>query len=122
MTKPMTLDLTPSEAARRDLVESGGSAVANLRTDHALIAWAKTQKVFVRIDRRSVWGNPFRIGTDGDRATVIDRYRAYLLASPQLLARLPELRGKLLGCWCHPEPCHGCVLLQQLAEVSHCRL
>ena len=32
----------------------------------------------VRIDRRSRWGNPFRIPQDGTRAEVIARYRADL--------------------------------------------
>src|SRR4051812_27107998 len=57
-----------------------------------------------------VWGNPFVIGRDGDRATVIAKYERWLQTQPQLLARLPELKGKRLGCFCHPAPCHGDVL------------
>src|SRR5215831_6014372 len=30
----------------------------------------------------------------------------------ELMAALPELRGKDLACWCSPEPCHGEVLLE----------
>jgi hypothetical protein len=56
------------------------------------------------------WGNPFVIGRDGDRATVIAKYERWLQTQPQLLARLPELQGKRLGCFCHPAPCHGDVL------------
>ncbi|HEX5157649.1 MAG TPA: DUF4326 domain-containing protein [Ktedonobacterales bacterium] len=47
-------------------------------------------------------------------------YREWLLKTPALLERLPELRGKVLGCWCapkggivgnlHGETCHGEVL------------
>lgn len=59
---------------------------------------------------RGPWGNPFVIGCDGDRAEVIERYERYLLESPGLLARLYELKGKTLGCWCAPQPCHGDVL------------
>ena len=29
-----------------------------------------------------------------------------------LLAALPELQGKVLGCWCAPLPCHGDVLVE----------
>lgn len=63
----------------------------------------------------SVWHNPFRIGTDGTREEVVAKYHTYLLARPDLLARLPELRGKLLGCWCKSRAapdtlCHGDVL------------
>ena len=68
----------------------------------------------VRIDRRTVWGNPYRIGADGDRATVIARYRRELWrrieAGEIALADLAALSGKTLACWCAPEPCHGDVL------------
>ena len=66
----------------------------------------------VYIGRPSYWGNPFTIGVDGNRAQVIEKFRAQLLASPSLLARVPELRGKDLVCWCAPQACHGDVLLE----------
>lgn len=72
----------------------------------------------------SIWANPFVIGPDGTRAEVIEKYRANLMRHHDLLARLPELRGKVLGCWCAPtregltasDPlvCHG----QVLAEMA----
>jgi uracil-DNA glycosylase family 4 len=55
-------------------------------------------------------GNPFVIGTDGSRAEVITRFEEHLLSTPALLAMLPELRGKIIGCWCAPLPCHCEVL------------
>ena len=55
-------------------------------------------------------GTPFKIGKHGDRSEVIDAYRDHLEHSPGLKLRLPQLRGKVLGCWCHPEPCHGDLL------------
>lgn len=64
----------------------------------------------VLIDRSSKWGNPFVIGRHGNRAEVILKYEAWVKTKPHLLAALPELRGKVLGCWCHPEACHGDVL------------
>lgn len=66
----------------------------------------------VYVGRPSPWGNPFVIGPDGDRDRVIARYREYLLASPALLARLGELRGKDLICWCSPQACHADVLIE----------
>jgi hypothetical protein len=62
--------------------------------------------------RRSKWANPFKIGRDGTREEVIAKYRAWLLGQPELMAALPELRGKDLACWCAPEPCHAEVLLE----------
>lgn len=64
----------------------------------------------VYIGRPSKWGNSFVIGQDGTRAEVIEKYRLKLLESPELLADLHELEGKVLGCWCAPQPCHGDVL------------
>lgn len=64
----------------------------------------------VYIGRGSVWGNPFVIGRDGDRAEVIRRYEAHLASSPALIAMLPQLRGKRIACFCAPLACHGDVL------------
>ena len=44
------------------------------------------------------------------------KYRAWLLANPELLEKLPELKGKVLGCWCAPEACHGDIL----SELANC--
>ena len=60
--------------------------------------------------KASKWGNPFRIGRDGTRDEVIAKYRAWLGQQPDLMAALPELRGKDLACWCTPERCHAEVL------------
>jgi len=61
--------------------------------------------------------NPFRPGRDGSRSEVVARYREYLLSRPDLLALLPGLRGKRLGCWCAPEPCHAEVIAE-LADAA----
>ena len=61
---------------------------------------------------QSKWANPFHIGRDGNRDEVIEKYRDWLLQQPDLMAALPELRGKDLACWCVPERCHAEVLLE----------
>ena len=66
---------------------------------------------------RSPLANPFRIGHDGTRDEVIDKYEAWLLSNPHLMAILPGLKGKTLGCWCKPDACHGDVLAR-LADMS----
>ena len=67
-----------------------------------------------RIDRRTVGGNPFRIGKHGDRGAVIALYRRELWrgirAGEIALADLAARSGETLACWCAPEPCHGDVL------------
>ena len=66
----------------------------------------------------SKWANPFMVGKDGDRAQVLAKFRAYLLARPDLLADLPELTGKTLFCWCKPDACHGDVLAELAEEAA----
>ena len=65
----------------------------------------------VYIGRGSKWGNPFRIGADGDRATVIAKHESWLRDQHHLLRALDELRGCDLVCFCAPLPCHGDLLL-----------
>jgi hypothetical protein len=72
--------------------------------------------VYVGRGRGSRWGNPFKEGRDGTRQQVIAKYERWLRARPELMARLPELRGKVLGCWCAPKPCHADVLLRLANE------
>ena len=60
----------------------------------------------------SAFGNPYRVDVDGTRAEVIERYREWILTRPELLARLHELRGSVLACWCSPEACHADVLAE----------
>ena len=72
--------------------------------------------VYVGRGRGSVWGNPFEIGKDGDRAEVIAKHREWFLAQPELVERARrELRGKDLVCFCAPAACHA----DTLAEVAN---
>jgi hypothetical protein len=110
---------TEEELALRKQMENGKTVVVSLRGMHTnLIAWAETEGLYVRIDRRTDWGNPFEMPDDGGRGEVIFKYRTYYLPHKVLLqARLPELSGKALGCWCSPEACHGDVLKDAVEEL-----
>lgn len=70
----------------------------------------------------SVFANPFKIGRDGTREEIIEKYREYietkLEQSPELITKLVSLRGKTLGCWCYPEACHGDVLLELIEKYD----
>ncbi len=80
------------------------------------VVHCKREPYDVYIGRPSIWGNPFEIGRDGTREEVIKKFANYLFHSAQLLAKLPELKGKTLGCWCAPLPCHGDILLKLANE------
>jgi len=63
----------------------------------------------------SKWANPFSVKTYG-REEAIRKYKEYILSKPELIKALGELKGKTLGCWCHPESCHGDVLVELYKE------
>lgn len=78
----------------------------------------------VYIGRPSPWGNPFshEFGTLAEykvrtREEAVEAYEQWILKQPALLARLPELKGKTLGCWCVPALCHGHVLQKLCALI-----
>jgi hypothetical protein len=75
-----------------------------------MVVHCKKSKFDVYIGRPSKWGNPFSIGRDGSRMEVIAKYGLWIQTQPHLLKALPELRGKVLGCWCSPKACHGDIL------------
>ncbi|KAN0036758.1 hypothetical protein ACTFIV_002067 [Dictyostelium citrinum] len=63
------------------------------------------------------FGNPFVVGKDGDRNTVVKKYRDWIFSPEQndLFNAAKELKGKILACWCSPMNCHGYVL----AEIAN---
>lgn len=86
--------------------------------DHPVIrvVHCKEEPYDIYIGRPSKWRNPFRLGVDArSRDHVIQLYERWIQTQPELMAALPELRGKILGCWCAPKRCHGEVL-KRLAE------
>jgi hypothetical protein len=73
--------------------------------------------VYIGRGRGSVWGNPYthKSGTLAEFvvptvAEAIKQYEIWFRQQTELIGRLAELRGKILGCWCKPGPCHGDVL------------
>ena len=81
------------------------------------VVHCKKEPFDVYIGRPSKWGNPFShlAGTLADfkvvsREEAIASYENWIMKQADLLADLPDLRGKILGCWCSPKACHGEVL------------
>jgi len=70
----------------------------------------------VYIGRPSKWGNPFRLKDPNDikeRRLVVLRFAHWFYLPAQVQLRVDarnQLRGKVLGCYCAPPPCHGDVL------------
>lgn len=67
----------------------------------------------VAITRRTIWGNPYRIGVDGTREQVIAKYRELVERNDELRTKIQhELYGRDLMCYCRPWACHGDVILE----------
>lgn len=85
----------------------------------------------VKVSRPGPWGNPWRVGRDGDAAYCVEQYRRCLCGEPvhawpnddadtEAAIRLNTddvvpifLAGKNLACWCALDaPCHADVLLR----------
>jgi len=66
----------------------------------------------------SMFANPFKIDTDNPREIVIKKYKKYIIEKikndENYETAFLNLKGKNLGCWCAPEPCHADVLMKLL--------
>ncbi len=101
-------------------------AVINLKHEHRLreeFEYAQVVNNTVLIDRRTRWGNPYRIAPDCSRERAVARYRADLWrrirAGEIALEDIAELDGMWLACWCDPLPCHGHVLARAAAWAAN---
>lgn len=83
----------------------------------ARVVHCKQESYDVYIGRPSKWGNPYQLGPDGSREEVIEKYMEWLENNPDLLGDIYELKGKVLGCWCKPKPCHGDVLVDIINQL-----
>ena len=103
------------------------SAVINLRHEPKLreeFEYAQVVGNTVLIDRRTRWGNPFRICSGQNAEQAVARYRVHLWerirAGEVTLEDLAELESCWLACWCSGDghPCHGEVLERAAAWAS----
>lgn len=117
---PEEMKWSKEELDRRRIVEAGGTVVANMHSgkDDYLLRWARSTNRFVRIDRTSEWGNPYEMPADGNRETVCQSFEIYFSRKLSLHLKVGSLAGKVLGCWCYPEQCHGTYLANQVKEQN----
>lgn len=71
------------------------------------------------------FGNPFFLrnpNDDNERTHVIYKYKQYFLNRIEIDYKFREavlsLKGKKLGCFCAPKPCHGDIIIQWLDNLS----
>ena len=73
----------------------------------------RNMNYYVKGTHASKWANPFPVKNHGLEKS-LELYEKYICSSYELMNSLPELKGKNLGCWCHPEKCHGDILMNLL--------
>ena len=101
-------------------------AVINLRHEPRLrekFEYSHVHNNTVLVDRRTKWGNPFRVTAAVTPAQAVALYRTDLWrrirAGEIALEELAELDGCWLACWCvGSHPCHAEVLARAAAWAS----
>jgi Domain of unknown function (DUF4326) len=132
-TNSDSLQWTPRQLQLRERLDRLETVVVNVNKsseDVAIVAWAQERGLLVYVghrglyDRwpRSVWANPYRMSPTAtpeeearERDRVCELFVRHLAEEPDLLARIGELKGKALGCWCAPSRCHA----DYLAELAN---
>jgi hypothetical protein len=111
MNKQLDIFQVIAEETKSDTV------VVNIKTNPG----ATKLPGYVYIGRGSKWGNRFVLiehGGEYTREEAIALYEEEIRTKPELLALLPTLKGKTLGCYCKPEACHGDILVKLLTEAT----
>ena len=80
----------------------------------------------------SIWGNPFPVSDRGySLEESLEKYKQYIESKPDLINKLKELDGKVLGCWCKtsdrnsdivsnkPKKCHGDILAELVEKYNN---
>ena len=84
------------------------------------VVFVKQNSNKIRFPRKaSIWANPFKISKTTTRSDVLKKYEKYIrerISNDHNNYCIESLRGKTLGCWCHPEECHGDILVKLLDE------
>jgi len=121
--KPDSLNQTPFSVTRYpDQVVNFSDVKSHY--DKSTKSWDSDQYIYIgRYNRgaglqSSDWRNKKKITATVDRAGVIADYKTKILNDPELISRLPELKDKILVCWCAPEACHGDVLIELLQDMD----
>lgn len=87
--------------------------IVNVRTSNlgTKSHWINPNTVYVYCGRPSRLGNPYVVGRDGDRDTVIRKCwndQQWLMTVQEFInwLRTTNAENVILGCWCAPKRCH----------------
>lgn len=115
-----------SHARRRSALHHQTTMLEEFSQDTRVVHCRK-ESYDVYIGRPSEYGNPYTHINDKQtkaqfvvktREDAISSYRKWLLSQPEMLKRIMELDGKVLGCWCKPKSCHGDVIVEVINKIK----
>lgn len=101
--------------------------IGNIRNPPKSPDWPKYR--YVKVDRSTAVGNPFKIGPDGTRKDVIDKFRDWLPKAYKENERVRSIIDRLVDhelhnecetvllCWCDPLPCHASVIKDFVLDI-----
>lgn len=104
----VSTDLASEEEKRLiEKIKKGETVVINMQSHKIAKKIAQDMGVYVRVDRYSKFGNPFPMKTERQRSEVCKKYKNWILAKQDKIQQIKTLKGKVLGCHCHPKQCHA---------------
>ncbi|MCP2259680.1 protein of unknown function (DUF4326) [Streptoalloteichus tenebrarius] len=115
---------TGDERRLAERVLAGHAVVVNVRRSgpHGrLVPWLVEHDLITYVGHagpRHSWpdsdfASPFVKEAKTDREAMVRHYREWLAEHRELERRArTELKGRALGCWCAPQPCHADVLAE----------
>ena len=113
---------TVANVRKRNLRDNGYNDLRDWLRDPRNVYIGRDMTHYVPGAVGSKWGNPFK---KMERNECCRRYKEYIVNDKTiqsngktLLQSLDELKGKNLGCWCHPEKCHGHMLVELINEYG----
>ena len=77
---------------------------------------------YTEFTKDSIWKNPYSMKKYGEESLVL--FEKYLRSNKELLKRLPELKDKVLGCWCKNQSwyskgkCHVDIIIKVMKELG----
>ena len=115
-TKVKENPISKEEQEMLNKIDNGETIVINMNTHFHVLKYAKDKEIYKQIDRYSEFGNPFWLDTDGNRDECCEGYIDFYKHKRSLHQKIKDLKGKVLGCHCHPLRCHGDYLKKLVDE------
>lgn len=87
----------------------------------------QADEILIRVDRKSIVGNPFFMKDESMRDTVCDKYEKYFktaINSEAFAAYINNIieqsktKDIALGCWCYPKRCHAETILRYVQRFK----